>query len=384
VSQAERAGVRRICYLSGTRADFGLMTATLRAIAADPRLSLQLIVTGMHLSAQYGLTVTEIEQQGFDIAARVPVDQTDASQATMARNVGSMLIGIVNALEALRPDALLLLGDRGEMLAGALAAIHLGIPVVHLHGGERSGTVDEPVRHAISKLAHLHLVATSDARDRLVRMGERGYAVHITGAPGVDGIVALATASRDTLCSEAGFDARQPVALFVYHPVLHEVQTAARDTRAAAQAALDAGCQVMALMPNSDAGNEGVRQVLQDMQTAGRFVVKTHLPRPQFISWMAEADVLLGNSSSGIIEAASFGTPVVNIGSRQHMRERNRNVIDTEAEPAALQHAIAQALAWGRLPSVNVYGDGQAAARIAGHLASFDLSPSLLAKCNAY
>lgn len=174
---------RRICYLTGTRADFGLMSSTLHAIAKDPRLDLNLLVTGMHLSPRYGHTVDEIEAEGFVIAARLPVELDDISAAGMAVNLGRMLQGFVPALQAVEPDILLLLGDRGEMLAGAIAAIHLGIPVAHLHGGERSGTVDEPVRHAISKLSHLHFVATQEARDRLVCMGEQSMNVHVVGAP---------------------------------------------------------------------------------------------------------------------------------------------------------------------------------------------------------
>ena len=378
---------RRICYLSGTRADFGLMASTLKAVQDDPRLSLELIVTGMHLSERYGMTVREIEQQGFPIAARVPVDTGLSSAGAMARNVGTMLIGFVDALERLRPDALLLLGDRGEMLAGALAAIHLGIPVVHLHGGERSGTVDEPVRHAISKLSHLHLVATQDARDRLIRMGEHGRCIHVTGAPGLDGLTELAAIPRAALCEGIGFsDPARPVALFVFHPVLHELDTGGRDTRTAAQAALDAGCQVVALMPNSDAGNADVRDALLQLQQEhpGAFVVKTHLPRAEFVCWMAAADVMVGNSSSGIIEAASFGTPVVNIGTRQNMRERNANVIDVPADPSALQAAFLQALQGGRRPKANVYGEGRSAPLIVEQLATADLSTALLAKCNAY
>lgn len=377
---------RRICYLSGTRADFGLMAATLGAVQRDPRLSLDLIVTGMHLSARHGMTVGEIEALGLPIGARIPVEmERSSSPAGMACNVGAMLIGIVAALERIRPDALLLLGDRGEMLAGATAAIHLGIPVVHLHGGERSGTVDEPVRHAISKLSHIHLVATSASRQRLIRMGERDDCIHVTGAPGVDGLVEVAAlTNRAALCQHAGFDPARPVALYVYHPVLNELGSAGRDTGAAAQAALDAGCQVIALMPNSDAGNEAVRDALSGLRAPGRFVVETHLPRSTFIGWLAHADVLAGNSSSGIIEAASFGTPVVNIGTRQNLRERNANVIDTPAEAGALAAAFELALARGRMPAVNVYGDGQAAPRIVHHLATAELSPQLLAKCNAY
>lgn len=375
---------RRIAYLSGTRADFGLMVSTLRSIAADPRLMLGLIVTGMHLSGRFGMTVREIEAEDLSIAARVSVDVDTATGATMAANIGHMLVGFVQALQAQRPDILVLLGDRGEMLAGALAAIHLGIPVVHLHGGERSGTVDEPVRHAISKLANLHLVASGAARDRLVRMGEDGDTVHVVGAPGLDGLTDLATLGRAGLCRSVGFDPDRPLALLVYHPVLHEVDEASGQVSGLVEAALACGLQVLALMPNSDAGSDVVRESLTQASLNGRIVLETHLKRPEFVSWMASADVMLGNSSSGIIEAASFGTPVVNVGSRQNLRERNVNVTDVPARAGEIRAALKAALKHGRYPLFNLYGDGRSGGRIVELLATTDWSSRRLAKCNAY
>lgn len=375
---------RRIAYLSGTRADFGLMVSTLRAIAADPRLSLGLIVTGMHLSQRFGMTVREIEAEGFPIDARVDIDVDTATGAAMAANIGHMLVGFVQALQGQRPDILVLLGDRGEMLAGALAAIHLGIPVVHLHGGERSGTVDEPVRHAISKLANLHLVATGAARDRLVRMGEDGDTVHVVGAPGLDGLIDLATLDRAGLCRSVGFDPGHPLALLLYHPVLHEAEEESDQVSGLVEAALACGLQVLALMPNSDAGSDVVRETLKQARRDGRIALQTHLKRPEFVSWMAAADVMLGNSSSGIIEAASFGTPVVNVGSRQNLRERNVNVTDVPARVGEVRAALEVALRHGRYPRSNLYGDGRSGGRIVELLATTDWSSRRLAKCNAY
>lgn len=378
----DAAMTRRICYLTGTRADFGLMASTLRAIEKDPRLNLQLIVTGMHLSERYGGTISEIEAEGFEIVARVPVESKDASAAEMAANLGRMLLGFVPALQACRPDLLLLLGDRGEMLAGALAAIHLGIPVAHLHGGERSGTVDEPVRHAISKLAHLHLVSTPEARDRLIRMGERGDSIHVVGAPGIDGLTNTLRLERSSLCRDVGFDPGRPIGLLVFHPVLQESSDAARQVRDVLDAA--AGMQVLALMPNSDAGSEEVRLKLSEAAGQGEIALRTHLCRHEYIGWLAGCDVLFGNSSSGIIEAASFGTPVVNIGSRQNLRERNANVIDVPVEVGAIRSALAMALSRGRFEPFNIYGDGCAGHRIVELLSKSELNAALLAKCNAY
>lgn len=384
---------RRVCYVTGTRADFGLMVSTLRLIAQHPALELSVLVTGMHLAEEFGLTVREVEAEGFSIAARVPCQLSQPTGAQMARNIGQMLIGFVDALESARPDLLLVLGDRGEMLAGALAAAHLGIPVAHIHGGERSGTVDEPVRHAISKLAHLHFVATEQARDRLIRMGEQGQHVHVTGAPGLDGLQSLVGADRSQLCAAEGLDAGRALALFVYHPVLQEAAEAGEQARASLQVLLEQGYQIVALQPNSDAGCEPVRQALLALQQPGQMVVKTHLPRAQFVAWMACADVFVGNSSSGIIEAATFDTPVINLGSRQNMRERNANVTDIPVSAMALRAALQGVASPRPAPGLgtaqpnratNVYGDGASGPRIARLLAELALTPELMAKCNAY
>lgn len=376
--------VRRICYVSGTRADFGLMQSTLRAIAAEPGLTLDVVVTGMHLSPRFGTTVDEIVASGLHVAARIPVAIEESTGAAMARNLAATLDGCVDAFERLRPDVVLLLGDRGEMLAGALAAIHLNIPIAHIHGGERSGTVDEPVRHAISKLAHFHFVSSEDARARLVRMGERAEHVFVSGAPGLDGLVELAAFGRDELCAGAGFDPAAPLGLMVYHPVLQEAAEAEDQARALVEACLSRQLQLMAVMPNSDAGNAGVRRVLDACADHPRVRVRTHLPRREFVSWMAACDLMVGNSSSGIIEAASFGTPVVNVGIRQNLRERNANVMDVAARRDELVAGVERALAHGRYSLHNVYGDGQTGQRILAWLLAADLSAGLLLKANTY
>ncbi|MBT8214327.1 MAG: UDP-N-acetylglucosamine 2-epimerase, partial [Acidimicrobiia bacterium] len=178
---------RHITYVTGTRADFGLMRSTLELMAEDSRLSVDIVVTGMHLDPAFGRTVDEVLESGLAVAGEVPVD-LGAGGAGMANAIGQELMGITDVLGRNRPDVVMVLGDRGEMMAAALAAVHLNMPVVHLHGGERSGTVDESVRHAITKLAHFHFTATAGARDRVVAMGEDPSRVFVTGAPGLDGL----------------------------------------------------------------------------------------------------------------------------------------------------------------------------------------------------
>lgn len=370
---------RKILYISGTRADFGLMRRTLEAIHVAPGLSLAVVATGMHLSATHGDTIREIEASGLPLVARVPVATEPATGATMARGIGAMIAAFTDVLEAERPDIVLLLGDRGEMLAGAIAAIHLGVAVAHVHGGERSGTVDEPVRHAVSKLAHIHLAATEGARERLVRMGEDPANVHVTGAPGLDGLTEGIRADRTAVAARHELDASRPFALMVYHPVLQEAASAGAEAALVLDTILAAGMQALVLMPNADAGSDGVRAALKTRCGPG-VALATHLGREAFLDAMAAADVMVGNSSAGIIEAASFGTPVVNVGTRQNLRERNANVVDVPAEA----QAIGAALARERSLPANVYGDGRAAARIVAALRTAVLDAGLMAKANGY
>ena len=378
--------MRRVRYISGTRADFGLMRRTLQAIQDHPALDLSVIATGMHLSPAHGETVREIEAADLPISARVPFPLQPATGATMARGVGIMIPAFVDALEADRPDILLLLGDRGEMLAGAVAAIHLNIPIAHVCGGERSGTVDEPVRHAVSKLSHLHFTATEEARERLIRMGEQAGHVLTVGAPGLDGLSDRPVADRDRLMREQDLDPGRPFALLVYHPVLQEAARAASDTTLLIDELLEAGCQILALAPNADAGSDGVREALERARAHPDVQLRTHLARETFLDALSVADLMVGNSSSGITEAASFGTPVLNVGQRQNLRERNANTTDAEIEPAAIAAGIRALLARGRYPVHNVYSlpGGTAAGRIAARLAEVVLDDALLMKVNGY
>lgn len=377
--------VRRITYITGTRADFGLMQSTLQRIAGEPNLALDIIATGMHLLAEHGNTIDEVRATGMNVFGIVPIEGGPPSGGLMARNVGRMLTGITELLDASRPDLVLLLGDRGEMLAGATAALHLNIPVAHIHGGELSGTIDEPIRHAVSKMSHLHFTATAGSRDRLIRMGENPDNIHVTGAPGLDGLVDLASADRGALFAAYGLESHRRTAVILYHPVVQEAARGAETTGFMLEALQQAGLQVLALKPNSDSGALEIAQVLDERGLTDRdLTVATHLPRADFVSFLRHADVLVGNSSSGIIEAASFGTPVVNIGSRQYMRDRNNNVIDTPGvSREQIADALDGALGQGRWPAVNIYGDGQAGQRIVALLRDVALD-TLGAKVNAY
>jgi GDP/UDP-N,N'-diacetylbacillosamine 2-epimerase (hydrolysing) len=375
---------RRIVYLSGTRADFGLMNATLQRIAGTPGLALWVAVTGMHLSAAHGCTADEVRASGLDVCAEIPVDMSTRTGHSMALGIAECLRGMADLLAREQPTLLLLLGDRGEMLAGALAALHLSVPCVHIHGGERSGTVDEPVRHAISKLATYHLVATEGSRDRLVRMGEDSSRIFVTGAPGLDGLTELAAIERGDCTRALGLAGDGAFVLALFHPVVQQAALAREQTLALAQALQAVGLPVVWLEPNADAGSRDIVSTLEETGLPAGSVRRVHLPRPLFAAALRHCAVLAGNSSAGIIEAASFGTPVVNVGDRQRLRERNRNIQDVPPRREAIEAAVRAALDHGRWPCDNLWGDGRAGERIAGLLATLPMGAELLQKVNSY
>lgn len=377
------AKLRKLIYLSGTRADFGLMKSTLQRLARV--LDLSVAVTGMHLDARYGHTVDEIRAAGLRVCGEIPVDVATRTPQSMSAAVGECLKGVTDLLARERPHMLLLLGDRGEMLAGAIAALHLGIVCVHVHGGERSGTVDEPVRHAISKLSTYHLVATQESRERLIRMGEHPDRVAVTGAPGLDGLTQEAALSKAQCQQHLNLPADKDYVLALFHPVVQQARDAYAQTVAVLSALHRIGLPVVWLEPNADAGSLEILRALDALGLPPESRRLNHLsPRSLFCSVMRHAAVMVGNSSAGIIEAASFETPVVNVGDRQRLRERNSNVMDVSPEATALHAGLVAAIAHGRWPCENRYGDGLAGARIVQWLLTCPLDPSLLEKANTY
>lgn len=378
------SAVRHVLYLSGTRADFGLMAGTLQRLARTPGLRVQVAVAGMHLSAEHGHTVDEVRVSGLPVCAEIPFDVLTRTGASMASGIAECLRAITQVLERERPDLLLLLGDRGEMLAGAIAALHLGIPSVHVHGGERTGTVDEPVRHAISKLSSYHFVATAQARERLLRMGEDAGRIFVTGAPGIDGLRELGDVPRAECLGALGLDAQARFVLAVFHPVVQQAGQALAQTQALLAVLQRVGLPVVWLEPNADAGALEILRALDQAQLPAGSNRLRHLPRPLFAAALRHCEALVGNSSAGIIEAASFGTPVLNIGDRQRLREHGANVLDVPADEAAIGNGLRAQLAHGRWPWENAWGDGRAGERIAALLAELPLDPAVLEKSNSY
>ncbi|KGP63659.1 N-acylglucosamine 2-epimerase [Legionella norrlandica] len=375
---------RKIIYVSGTRADYGLMREVLKKLHEAEDIDLSICVTSMHLDALYGNTVDEIKADRFPICGIIPVDVVNTQHGSMAKAIGHELLGLTEVFERESPDIILLLGDRGEMLAAAIAAVHLNIPVVHLHGGERSGTVDEMVRHAISKLSHYHFVATEVSKQRLIRMGEKRETIFQVGAPGLDEIKQYKTASRNVFNQRYGFDPNKKICLLIYHPVVQEIDTIKIQFQGVIRAALASDLQIICLEPNSDTGGHLIREAIQEFIHHPDVRIIKHLYRAEFIDCLANADVMLGNSSSGIIEAASFNLIVVNVGSRQNLRERSDNVIDVDVTYDAVLAGLQEALSKPKMAYSNCYGDGNTSERCYQLLKSIPLNSQILNKCNAY
>ncbi|KTD30724.1 N-acylglucosamine 2-epimerase [Legionella moravica] len=375
---------RKIIYVSGTRADYGLMREVLKRLDSSKHIELLVCVTGMHLSSVYGNTVEEIESDGLKICGRISVDVENTTHAMMSKTIGYEILGMTEIFAREKPDLILLLGDRGEMLAAAISAVHLNIPLVHLHGGERSGTVDEMIRHAISKLSHYHFVATENSKQRLIKMGERPDSVFVVGAPGLEGIKNYNLTDEKSILQRFGFSSDKKICLCIYHPVVQEYNDLKNQFRHVLDAALAVDLQVICLEPNSDAGGHLIREVIKEYSEYPEVRIIKHLPRAEFIDCLAQVDVMLGNSSSGIIEAASFNLPVVNVGSRQNLRDRSDNVIDVSTSYDAIKAGLYEALQRSDDVYINCYGDGMTSEKCHKLLTTLPLDNHILNKCNAY
>lgn len=369
--------MRKIAVITGTRAEYGIFKPVLNAIQNSDQLQLSLIVTGMHLLEEFGCTVKEIENDGFTIDATIPGLYSKDSTLDMAQSVGNAIVDISAVLDSICPDVLLILGDRGEMLAGAVAATYLAVVVAHIHGGEISGSVDGVVRHAITKLAHIHFPATEKSASRIVKMGEDSQNVFVVGAPGLDTIMQEKLVPPETLAQKYSIDITAPVILVVQHPVVYEdhAETQMKELMEAVSAF---GIQTVVIYPNADAGGRKMIQVINQYESRPYIKLFKSMSHKDFITLMAHAQVMVGNSSSGIIEAPAFGLPVVNIGTRQKERERAENVIDVGHDREDIKKALTQALyneEFRKKASScqNPYGDGRASERIAAILSEIPL-----------
>ena len=371
----------RLLFVTGTRADFGLWLPVLHA-AREAGMEPRLLVTAMHLDDRFGATAAQVRAAGFGVAAEVPCTPEGDTRSEMAAAIGRALVGMAPVLEAEEPAWLVVLGDRGEQLAAAIAALHGGTPVAHLHGGEVTlGAVDDSVRDLVSRIAHLHLVATEDAANRLASRGEEAWRIHRVGAPGLDRLRDEASGDLPALRARHGLPADGPYLLVVQHPETVGADRNAEALRATLAGVDDAGLPALVVYPNADAGGRAMIATLEALpQNVARV---PSLERGEYATLLAGAAALVGNSSSGLIEAPLLGVPAVNVGRRQEGRTHGDNVIDVEADADAVAHGIRRALDpafRAGLSGTSPYGDGQAARRIVELLRSTPRDERLLVK----
>ena len=377
------AARRRIGVVTTSRADYSHLYWPLRELWAHPGIELGVFAVGPHLAPQFGNTIAEIERDGFPIQARIECLLSSDTDTGMAKTIGVAILGLADALTVWRPDLLLLIADRYEMLAPAATALALRIPIAHIEGGEVSqGAIDDAVRNALTKLAHIHFTSTETARRRVIAMGEEPWRVHRTGAPSLDHLRRSELFGRATLEGRLGLTLAPPTLIAAWHPV-----TILSDTNAEADAFFAALAkapgQIVFVYPNADAGCYALIERARAM-AATRACTHIFVNLDPIVYWslLGEADVIAGNSSCGIMEAASFALPVVNVGIRQQGRERARNVIDVPADAAAIGAAIDRALSPEFRQSLagmhNPYGDGTAAEAIARVLADVPLDGLLV------
>lgn len=337
--------MRKVLYVSGTRADYGPIRSTLKLIDETPSLDLSLLVTGMHLDPIHGETWQQIEEDGFTIAERVYGRIVGDSLGAMSASVGMYLFGMSQAFERLKPDLVLVLGDRGEMLAGAIAAAVQNIPVVHLCGGSISGSIDDSIRHAITKFAHYHLPANEEHAQRIIQMGEDPEKVRIVGLPGGD-IRPDVTYSKKEVCNVFSLSEAEPYLLIVQHSVTHSQERAGAQIIETLEAVVGLGCQALLANPNDDAGGRVILQTMKDY--ANRYPRMQILPplrsRELYASIMANSGALVGNSSCGTVEAMSLGVPVVNVGDRQRGREATSCLLNVDHDRNQISQALKEAL----------------------------------------
>lgn len=379
---------KKIAYISGTRADFGLMTPILRAINQSNKLSLLPYATGMHLMPKFGNTFKEVARE-FPGVRKINATFDSDNRLGIARFIGKFSTQLVNTLNKDLPDFVLTLGDRPEMLCVSKTCLYLGIPTGHIHGGEKTSTVDELARHAITKLSHIHFPATKESAERIKKMGEDDWRIHIVGAPALDVILNEKLPTRKELFTELGIDPNQKIILVTQHPVSEEVKQAEKQIKETLAAVKSFKLPVIITYPHADAGGRKIIDVINKEKNNPLFRIVPNFTHKQFLALEREVAVWVGNSSGALIESPSFHTPVVNVGTRQLGRQRGENMIDVEYNQKEIEVAINKSLYDKKYlaklaKTVNPWGDGKTGPRVVKILEGLDINDRLMTKQITY
>lgn len=374
--------MRNVCVIVGSRANYSSAKPIMEAVRAHPDLSLLVVCYATAVLDRFGRLDTVIENDGFQIDERIYSHIEGETPVSMVKSTGIALIEIGNSIYRLRPDFVVVVGDRYEIMAAAIAASYLNIPLAHTMGGEVTGTIDESVRHAVTKLAHVHFPANQDAADRIIRMGEDPRFVFTVGCPRIDVVSSILAKPfegyeflrREGVGSHVNVD--RDFLLFSFHPVTTEIEALAAQTNMLLDAVERCGLPTVGLWPNSDAGAHLISSRIRTWRESGRLSnvrFYKNLPLDVYVHLMDRAKCLIGNSSSGIREGAYIGTPVVNVGSRQNSRVRGENVGDVDFDLDSINEAVGRQIARGKFPRSELYGDGKAATRIVEKLSTVEV-----------
>ena len=378
--------MRRIAAVTVGRSDWGIYRPVLRAIQSDAQLELQLVVAGTHFDPRHGTTVEDIEADGFSIDQRVEMLLSTDSPTAVAKSMGLATIGFADAYQRLQPDILLLLGDRFEMHAAAVAAVPAQLPIAHIHGGEVShGAIDDAFRHAITKYSHLHFPSTEAHARRIVQLGEEPWRVTVSGAPALDNLATTELLNREQLSERLDLPLPERPLAVCYHPVTLQPQLAAEQTRELLAALDRFAIPIVISRPNADSGNTAIVDLLEQFcERRPNARLFDNLGTQGYFSLLSESVAMVGNSSSGIIEAASFHLPVVNVGLRQAGRAQSGNVINVDCCATEIAAGIKRAMSVEFSEQAqrvkNIYGDGNAAARIVDRLKTEPIGERMLIK----
>jgi len=375
---------QKICIITGTRAEYGLLYWVMKEIDKDPMLDLQLVVTGMHLSPEFGLTYKVIEEDGFNIDEKVEMLLSSDTAVGVTKAIGLGTIAFADVYERLKPDFIMVLGDRFELLAAAQAALIARIPLVHLIGGDvTEGAFDEAIRHSITKMAHLHFVTNEDSGRRVRQLGENPEHIHVVGNPGLDHLNHIKLLSKSELQEDLGFEFKEKNVLITFHSVtLDDIPSdVAFGQLLEAIHNLGPDVGILFTRPNADTDGRVLIKMIDDfVSDHTSAVVHTSLGQKRYLSAVAAVDAVVGNSSSGLLEIPSLKTPTVNIGDRQKGRLRAPSVIDCSPDAKKILLAINEAFDLDCANTINPYGDGQSAPRIVKTLKAIDCPSTLIKK----
>lgn len=379
--------MRKIAVITGSRGEYGYIRPILKLIEKDLDMDYELIVTNMHLLPDFGSSYREIEKDNFKIGQKIPMTLAGYTNATMTKSLAVFMLSITDTFERIKPDLILLAGDRGEQLISAIVGAHMNIPVAHIQAGELSGNVDGMSRHAITKFAHIHFASNMDASERLLKMGEEDFRVKLVGAPQLDEFRECFFTSPENIYQKFHLSKKEPLILLVQHPITEESVRSGLQMEETLKAICKLKLQTLVVYPNNDAGSVLIQKKIEEYRKP--FIhVERNLKREDYAGLMNVADVLVGNSSSAILEAPSFELPAVNIGRRQLGRYQGINVINVDHNSEQIEAAILKAMSREFKEKIkgmkNPYGDGTASVKIVDILKTIRIDQCLLNKKLTY